>query len=147
MDDVDAILRLLAAAATGIVIGIDRDIAGKPIGMRTLALVGLGSALVAVSTIGFRDLQDHPDALARVIQGTLTGVLTGVGFIGAGAVLRDRNAKTVHGLTTAATVWVTAALGMACALGAWSLVAIAVGITLFVLFVLRWIEHLTGLRD
>ena len=147
MHEIDEILRLLAAAATGGLIGLDRDMIGKPIGMRTLALVGLGSALVALSALAFGNLHEHPDAMARVIQGTLTGVLTGVGFIGAGAVLRDRAAKTVHGLTTAATVWMAAALGVACALGAWSLVGVAVGITLFVLFVLRWIENRTGLKN
>jgi putative Mg2+ transporter-C (MgtC) family protein len=143
----DEVLRLLAATATGIVIGLDRDIGGNPVGMRTLALVALASALAALSAVNFANLRDHPDAVARVVQGTLTGVLTGVGFIGAGVVLRDREANTVYGLTTAATVWVAAALGIACALGAWPLVCTAVGITLFVLFVLGWIERLTGLRS
>jgi putative Mg2+ transporter-C (MgtC) family protein len=146
MYQVDEILRLLAATATGIAIGLDRDIGGKPVGMRTLALVALGSALVSISALEFQNLRDDPQAVARVIQGTLTGVLTGVGFIGAGVVLRDRAAKTVHGLTTAATVWVTAALGIACALSAWPLVGVAVGLTIFLLFVLGWIERLTGMK-
>lgn len=147
MVQLDEVLRLLAATATGIVIGLDRDMGDKPVGMRTLALVGLASALAALSAVDFANLRDHPEAVSRVVQGTLTGVLTGVGFIGAGVVLRDREAKTVHGLTTAATVWVAAALGIACALGAWPLVCAAVGITLFVLFVLGWIERRTGLRS
>jgi putative Mg2+ transporter-C (MgtC) family protein len=73
-------------------------------------------------------------------------VLTGVGFIGAGVILRDRDARTVHGLTTAATVWIAAGLGIACALGAWMLVGAAIAITLLVLFVLPWLERVTGFK-
>jgi putative Mg2+ transporter-C (MgtC) family protein len=143
----DDMLRLLAAAGTGILVGINRDISGKPLGMRTLSLVALGAALAALSGVEFQNLRDHPDAVARVIQGTITGVLTGVGFIGAGVVLRDLQARAVYGLTTAATVWVTAALGVGCALAAWPLVGTAVAITLIVLFGLSWIERVSGLRD
>jgi putative Mg2+ transporter-C (MgtC) family protein len=146
MHGVDDALRLLAAAASGILIGLDRDVSGKPVGMRTLALVALASALATISAVEFQDLRDHPDAVARVVQGALTGVLAGVGFIGTGVILRDHQAKTVHGLTTAATVWVAAGLGIACALGAWILVGSAVGITLLVLFVLGWVERKTGLK-
>jgi putative Mg2+ transporter-C (MgtC) family protein len=144
MNELDDVLRLLAAAGTGLLIGIDRDINGKPVGMRTLALVALGSALVSISVIEFQNLRDHPDAISRVIQGVVAGVLTGVGFIGAGVILHDREAKTVHGLTTAATVWITAGLGIACALGAWLLVGAAIAVTLLVLFVLGWVERRLG---
>jgi putative Mg2+ transporter-C (MgtC) family protein len=135
----DDVLRLLAAAAPGLLIGLDRDASGKPVGMRTLALVALASALVSISAIQFQDLRQHPDAVARVIQGVLTGVLTGVGFIGTGVILRDKKEMTIHGLTTAATVWIRAGLGIACALGAWLLVGPAIAITLLLLFVLGWI--------
>ena len=147
MDQLDDVLRLLAAAGTGLLIGLDRDVSGKPLGMRTLALVALGSAVVSISAIEFQDLRQHPDAIARVVQGILAGVLTGVGFIGAGVILRDRKEKTVQGLTTAATVWITAGLGVACALGAWLLVGTAILITLIVLFVLGRIERVIGLRS
>jgi putative Mg2+ transporter-C (MgtC) family protein len=147
MNHLDDVLRLLAAAGTGLLIGLDRDASGKPVGMRTLALVALGAALVSISAIEFQDLRQHPDAIARVIQGILAGVLTGVGFIGTGVILRDRKEMTVHGLTTAATVWITAGLGVACALGAWLLVGTAVVITLLLLFVLGWIERSTGLKS
>ena len=95
---------LLAAAGTGLLIGLDRDVSGKPLGMRTLALGALGFAVVSISAIEFQDLRQHPDAVARVVQGILADVLTGVGFIGAGVILRDRKEKAVQGLTTAATV-------------------------------------------
>jgi putative Mg2+ transporter-C (MgtC) family protein len=146
MAEWDDVLRLLVAAGTGLLIGIDRDVTGKPVGMRTLSLVALASALVTISVIEFQNLRESPDALSRVIQGVVTGVLTGVGFIGAGVILRDRDAKTVHGLTTAATVWIAAGLGIACALGAWLLVVTAIAITLLVLFVLGWLERITGFK-
>lgn len=120
---------------------------GKPVGMRTLALVSLGSALVAISAIEFQNLREQPDAISRVIQGVITGALTGVGFVGAGVILRDRETKTVHGLTTAATVWIAAGLGIACALGAWLLVCTAIVITFLVLFVLGWVERLMGMKQ
>jgi len=146
MNELDDVLRLLVAAGTGLLIGIDRDMNDKPVGMRTLSLVALGSALVSISVIEFQNLRDHPDAISRVIQGVVAGVLTGVGFIGAGVILHDSKAKTVHGLTTAATVWIAAGLGIACALGAWLLVAAAIAVTLLVLFVLGWVEHRLGLK-
>ena len=137
---IDEILRLLIASGVGIVIGIDREMHGKPLGMRTLALVALGSAIAALTAIDFRGLDHNPDALSRVVQGVLQGVLTGIGFIGAGVVLRDQKSGVVQGLTTAATVWVTASLGIACALAAWHLVLSGVVITLVILFGLGWIE-------
>jgi putative Mg2+ transporter-C (MgtC) family protein len=136
----DEILRLLVAGGIGVIIGVNREMYGKPLGMRTLALVGLGSAIAALTAIDFRGLDHNPDALSRVVQGVLQGVLTGIGFIGAGVVLRDTKSGTVRGLTTAATVWVTAALGIACALAAWHLVLSGVAITLLILFGLGWIE-------
>ena len=146
MNELDDVLRLLVAAGTGLLIGIDSDMNDKPVGMRTLSLVALGSALVSISVIEFQNLRDHPDAISRVIQGVVAGVLTGVGFIGAGVILHDAKAKTVHGLTTAATVWIAAGLGIACALGAWLLVGAAIAVTLLVLFVLGWVERRLGLK-
>jgi putative Mg2+ transporter-C (MgtC) family protein len=118
-------LRLLAATIIGFAIGFDREIRRKPAGMRTHALVSLGAALVTIVVIftGPQDVQ-HVDAVARVIQ----GILAGVGFLGGGAILKSSTGpEIVHGLTTAATIWVTAALGVACGAGQWS-VAIAAGI-------------------
>lgn len=136
----DEIFRLLAAAGAGIAIGVNREMQGKPLGMRTLALVALGSAIAALTAVDYRGLDHNPDALSRVVQGVLQGVLTGIGFIGAGVVLRDKDSGTVQGLTTAASVWVTAAIGIACALAAWHLVVIGVVLTLLVLAGLGWVE-------
>ncbi len=111
--ELNDILRLVIAAAVGVAIGVNREMRGKPLGMRTLALVSLGSAIAALATIEFQDMREHPDALSRVVQGVLQGVLTGIGFIGAGVVMHDQESETVRGLTTASTVWVSAALGIA----------------------------------
>ncbi len=137
---VDMVLRLFVATAIGMMIGLNRDVNGKPTGMRTLALVSLGAAVVSVVAVHFQDLIDHPDALSRVVQGILQGVLTGIGFIGAGVIMRQPEDAKVSGLTTAATVWITAALGIACALAAWHIVVIATVLTFFVLVVLKPIE-------
>jgi putative Mg2+ transporter-C (MgtC) family protein len=139
-EEFDEILRLCIATMVGIGIGFNRELRGKPLGMRTLALVALGSAIASITAIHFRDLAAHPDALSRVVQGVLQGVLTGIGFIGAGVVLHDRQTATVRGLTTAATVWIAAALGIACALADWVVVTTGVVLTLLVLFGLGWIE-------
>ena len=137
---IDMIARLCAATVIGMLIGLNRDVNGKPTGMRTLALVALGAAVVSVVAVHFQDLIDHPDALSRVVQGILQGVLTGIGFIGAGVILREPKNMTVSGLTTAATVWMTAALGIACALAAWHIVVIATVLTFIILVALKPVE-------
>ena len=129
----DALMRLSAATVAGIAIGINRDLTNKPIGMRTLALVSLGAAAVTVASIQFSFIDNHPDALSRVVQGVIQGIMAGISFIGAGVILRDSQRKEVTGLTTAATVWVTAALGIACGLGAWVIVVATLALALFVL--------------
>src|SRR5690348_10701690 len=93
-------LRLLAAAAAGI--AINRDLKRKPAGMRTLALVCLGAALATVATVYLSDIQKDHNALSRVVQGVLQGVLTGIAFLGAGAIIRNEKDGEVPGLTTAA---------------------------------------------
>jgi MgtC family len=72
---IDIILRLGAAAAVGVIIGINRDLTNKPIGMRTLGLVSLGAAVASLATIQFEDLAAHPDALSRVVQGIIQGII------------------------------------------------------------------------
>jgi putative Mg2+ transporter-C (MgtC) family protein len=86
-------------------------------------------------------MAENPDALSRVVQGIIQGVMAGISFIGAGVILRDAKARTVEGLTTAATVWVTAALGVACGLAAWRVTAVAVVLALLLLVVGRWLEN------
>jgi putative Mg2+ transporter-C (MgtC) family protein len=140
LDLVDVFLRLLAASAVGGLVGLNRDLADKPIGIRTLGLVSLGAATVSVAGIQVPGMAENPDAMSRVVQGIIQGVMAGISFIGAGVILRNTETRTVEGLTTAATVWVSAALGVACGLGAWRTVAIAVPVTMAMLFAAGWID-------
>jgi putative Mg2+ transporter-C (MgtC) family protein len=143
----DILFRLGAATAAGMALGLNRDLHNKPIGMRTLALVALGAAVVVVSTVYFENLVSHPDGLSRVVQGVIQGIMAGISFIGAGVILRDAQTRTVEGLTTAATVWVTAALGIACGLAAWKVAAVGVGVSLFLLAAVGRLEHWLGLGE
>lgn len=106
LDTETLLFRLGAAALAGGLIGLNRDLTNKPIGVRTLGLVALGSAVVVVSTIQFPGIADDANAASRVIQGIIQGLMTGISFIGAGVILRDSSTRRVRGLTTAATVWV-----------------------------------------
>lgn len=134
-------LRLLAATAAGIILGVNRDLKLKPTGMRTLGLVSLGAALAAVATVYLSDIQGDPNALSRVVQGVLQGVLTGIAFLGAGAIIRSGKPDETPGLTTAANVFVTAAIGIACGLGQWWAALFGASIALTVLVVLNPIER------
>ena len=124
MDTLDIALRLGAATLVGIVLGLNRDLHGKPTGVRTLGVLCLGSALAVLSIHAVTDT----DA-SRVIQ----GVVTGVGFLGAGVIVRSEKGHHVQGLTTAACVWVTACMGAACAIAQWEIVAIGVVLVLVIL--------------
>jgi len=114
-DEIELLLRLCVAMASGMAIGLNRDLYGKPIGMRTLGLVSLSSALVVLSGTAYGELYYGQDAVSRVIQ----GVLTGIGFLGAGVIIHGRDRTEVYGLTTASTVWIAASLGVTAGLGAW----------------------------
>jgi len=137
----DVIARLISATAAGGLIGLNRDLADKPIGVRTLALVSLGSATVAVAGVQVPGMAENADALSRVVQGIIQGVMAGISFIGAGVILRNPEARSVEGLTTAGTVWISAALGIACGLGAWRTVIIAIPVALLLLFAARWFDR------
>ncbi len=137
-------LRLFAAIAVGAALGIDRDLERKPIGARTLALVSLGAAVLAVATLNVPGIYDNKDALSRVVQGLIQGVMAGIGFIGAGVIIRRPEVELVKGLTTAATVWVAAAIGIACGLGQWIVVGTA---TVLALIVLVLLKRLLAIRD
>jgi putative Mg2+ transporter-C (MgtC) family protein len=134
----DALLRLLAAGGLGALVGLEREITDHKAGMRTHLLVSLGSCLFTlVSAYAFvpngHAVSDPTRIAAQVV--------TGIGFLGAGAILRD--GLTVRGLTTAASLWVVAAIGMACGAG-WYWPAVAgTGITLVVLWPLRRLAAVT----
>jgi putative Mg2+ transporter-C (MgtC) family protein len=117
LDWMDIMVRLGAATVVGGMLGLNRELHHKPTGVKTLGLVGLGSALAVLA------VADDPQAdISRVIQ----GVITGVGFLGAGVILHRATDSKVHGLTTAATIWVTASLGVLCGIGAWRTIVVAI---------------------
>ena len=116
----------------GSLIGLNRDLHNKPAGVRTHALVALSAALaVAGSKLVSSSAAQQADIASRAIQ----GVITGIGFLGAGVILRDPGEGHVHGLTTAATIWVTAILGVACGAGAYAEVGLGVVFVFAVLVV------------
>ncbi|EIM29544.1 MgtC/SapB family protein [Microvirga lotononidis] len=137
-NQIEMSLRLCAATIAGMAIGINRDIHDKPIGMRTLGLVSLGSAIVILAGSVYEGTHFGQDAVSRVIQ----GIMTGLGFLGAGAVLRAPDKMEVHGLTTAATVWIAAGLGVAAGLGAWFVTIAGTVVTLLVLTLGKSLEDM-----
>jgi len=132
-------IRLAAALILGGALGMNRELHGKPAGLRTHALVCLGAAVATLVAIGSpdRSLAVDPNAIGRIVQ----GILTGIGFLGAGVILRDPSGH-VTGLTTAATIWICAVLGIVCGLGYWSILVIALGLTVFALVFGRPLERL-----
>lgn len=134
-DQLDLLLNLLIATVCGGLIGLNRELHNRPAGLRTHALTSLAAAL-AVGVI----LQLHPisaDAASRVVQ----GVLTGIGFIGAGVIVHHERRYRVEGLTTAATIWVSSMIGIACGTGHALTAAIGVILTLLILSLGSWLEH------
>jgi putative Mg2+ transporter-C (MgtC) family protein len=111
--------RLGAAALVGAGIGLNRHLHHKSTGLRTLSLVACGSAGLVLAALHAAGGASHVDAMSRVIQ----GLMTGVGFIGAGVIIRNPASDKIHGLTTAAAVWMTAALGALCGTGEWKIIA------------------------
>ena len=106
MDLVEVVLRLCAATVLGAAIGLNRDLRGKPTGVRTLGLVSLGAALIVIAIVeGGPGPQGTVDAVSRAVQ----GIITGIGFLGAGVIIRDTQGQHIHGLTTAACIWLRSA--------------------------------------
>jgi putative Mg2+ transporter-C (MgtC) family protein len=136
---IDIALRLGAAMLAGAVVGINRDLHHKPIGLRTLGLVALASCLLVltVSQYALQHGANSSDAASRVTQ----GIVSGIGFLGAGVILRGPDQIHVLGLTTAAAILVVAALGVSCALAAWPILILGLLATLLLLIVCGPLEH------
>jgi putative Mg2+ transporter-C (MgtC) family protein len=142
-------LRLAAALLLGAAVGVNRELMQKPAGLRTHALVALGAALLTLGglAMGPNGSGEQIAAVSRVLQ----GIIAGVGFIGGGAILRSDDPRGVHGVTTAASIWLVASVGMAVGLGLWRTALFATGLTLLVLIfgdaVDRWLRrHTPGQR-
>jgi len=126
--EVEMALRILLAAALGAAVGYQRERVGKPAGVRTHTLICLGAALFTVTSIYGFSVTDQ----ARVAA----GIVAGIGFLGAGAIIR-REEGMVGGLTTAATIWAVAAVGLASGAGLYIISVVATAIILIVLFLPR----------
>jgi putative Mg2+ transporter-C (MgtC) family protein len=121
----EIVLRLGAATLAGGAIGLNRDLHGKPIGLRTLGLVSLATAMVVLLADPSGHANTISDATSRIIQ----GILTGIGFLGAGVIIHREHRSRVHGLTSAACTWLTACVGILCGAGYWRIVIVALAIT------------------
>src|SRR5262245_59251195 len=138
MTPLDLTVRLLLAAGLGAAIGLEREARQKPAGLRTNILIAVGSALFTTVSVHFGGVGGTPDRIAAQI-------VTGVGFLGAGAILHS--AVSVHGLTTAAKIWVNPAVGMAAGAGQYLMATVATVITLLVLIVVGRVEAIVERRS
>jgi putative Mg2+ transporter-C (MgtC) family protein len=143
LDNWSLAMRLSLAALLGGILGLNRELALKPAGMRTHALVSLGAALATITGLALLEPPGNDtSAPGRIIQ----GIVAGIGFVGSGVILHRRDNNTVEGLTTAASIWVIAATGVAVGAGLWRASVIVVAISLILLivgspidrFVQRW---------
>jgi putative Mg2+ transporter-C (MgtC) family protein len=126
-----AISRLGLAALLGAAVGINRELRAKPAGLRTHALVALGAALLTLIGLALTDPRDTEKfgVASRVLQ----GLIAGVGFIGGGVILRREESKEVHGLSTAASIWIVSAIGVGAGCGLWRTSSATVVLALVIL--------------
>jgi putative Mg2+ transporter-C (MgtC) family protein len=147
LDWPEIVLRLGVATLAGGLIGLNRDLHGKPIGLNTLGLVGLATALVVALADPSGDTTKISPEASRIIQ----GIVTGIGFLGAGVIVRAEHHFRIRGLTSAACTWLTACVGIACGIGQWRIVVVALAITLGLLTVghrlERWLHRVLGGKD
>ena len=128
---IQVVVRILASAMIAGIIGFQREASGKRAGLRTHVLVALGSTIFV---LGAANSGMHEDAVSRIIQ----GIVTGIGFIGAGTILKQET--KIYGLTTAAGLWTTCAIGVMVGLGELGIALIGAFVTFLVLHALGWIE-------
>jgi len=139
-DYVEISVRLLTALAFGGLVGLERSYHGRPAGFRTHTLVCLASALLMLVSV----YQSHWIAPQGPIQTSIDptrmaqGIMTGIGFLGAGAIMKE--GLSVRGLTTAASIWITAAIGILVGIGFYFPAAVAAALTLGTLAAFRWLE-------
>ena len=137
----DIVLRLVVATVAGVILGLNRDLHDKPAGVRTMGVIALAAACAVLCVL----LADPSDgALSRVIQ----GLVTGIGFVGAGVILHTPGDRRVHGLTTAASTWFAVAVGILSAVGLWWVLLVAGLLCLLLLIFGRdaelWMHRLIG---
>ena len=134
----DVLARLALAAVAGAIVGVNRELQQKPAGLRTHALVGMAGALMIIVALS---LPGDPDAASASVSRVMQGMIAGIGFIGGGAILFRGDTKGVHGLTTAAAIWVVTAAGIAIGGGMWKTGLAAAVLTLIVLSVGEYADN------
>jgi putative Mg2+ transporter-C (MgtC) family protein len=137
LDWPEILLRLGSATLAGGALGLNRDLHGKPIGLKTLGIVGLSTATMVLLAVQFAEPGKLTDAASRVIQ----GILTGIGFLGAGVIVHESERFRIRGLTSAACTFLAACLGIACGIGVWKIVLIALAFAFALLTVGRRVER------
>ena len=143
--DFEITIRLIVAAVLGGLIGFERETHGKDAGVRTYALVCLGSALIMVVS---QQIYEIYKGTAGVDPSRIAAqVVSGVGFLGAGAIIREQQGAGVKGLTTAAGIWTASGIGLACGLGLYHPAVLTTVITLFVLVVFSKVDRFFGGKD
>lgn len=137
---VKVLLRLFVAAILSGLLGLEREAQGKSAGMRTHMLVGIGSALFVLIP---QQLGVEQADMTRVLQ----GVVAGIGFLGAGTIIKSESEQSVHGLTTAAGIWLTAAIGIAAGMGRETSAILSTAFALVILSVVPRITSFFGIGD
>lgn len=136
----EIVLRLSLATFVGTILGWEREAQNKPAGLRTHMMVSLGSAVFVI--IGLQIMQTPLEADAYVqfdFLRVVEGIIGGVGFLGAGAIIHSRG--SVHGVTTAASIWLTAAIGIACGMGYYQIASTVAVLGLVVLLLFGFLER------
>ncbi len=138
-DDLEMLLRLLAALLAGAVIGSERSYRGRPAGFRTHALVCTASSLLMLVTVYEAHWVRGTTEMMRLDPTRMAqGIMTGIGFLGAGVIMKE--GLSVRGLTTAASIWITAAIGILAGIGFYFPLVVSVALTIAILSGFRWVE-------
>ncbi len=135
----EIVLRLLAALLAGAIIGYERSYHGRPAGFRTHMLVCLASAMLMLVTVYQSHWMSAPDGVIRLDPTRMAqGIMTGIGFLGAGVIVKE--GLSVKGLTTSASIWITAAIGILAGIGFYFPLVVSVVLVFVVLSIFRWVE-------
>lgn len=139
----DIIIRVGIAVVVGIIIGVERELSYHPAGIKTHALVCLGSAVASMIAIGmsYQIVDPNMPNVSVDISRIAAGVIPGIGFIGAGAIMKSKDSSVVTGITTAATVWISACFGLAIGMGYYKITLISMIAFLFTTIMLKWVEN------
>jgi putative Mg2+ transporter-C (MgtC) family protein len=135
----EVVFRLVAAVVLAFVIGLDREMRNKPVGLRTFMLVSLGAAAFSLVIMELTETIGPEDHIAMDPSRVAEGIIGGIGFLGAGAIIQG--ARGVVGATTGASIWVVGGIGMACGFGFYFHAAVTTAIAVVVLTLLGFIEH------